>query len=481
MPDTEEKMNVLRKDGSEENSTQEQGQQQNKSGNGDNKESEEKQNDNKASTGKSSGKGASIMVNVGKNYDNFNTNLADIEETVNYPQRGQEMFLMSKKTHSSIMVRPNGQINLSSSLYSQYKLSPSGKILEQSLESNAITNRRKVNADDIVINDHKFNPFLYELTDMKALETAYNDDMVVGNFCIYGSVLVKAWEVNLHRYVLLRRPARIPMFSPVVNVPEINPGIHVTDPLKIDEKILAKSKKGYQVNKVVSDSASLIGKDGVDRPGINRNPHLTVGGSGGNNGGSGGNNGGSASGSSGGTKDYKFSNVGSSNGRCKGGSGGGMGSNIIGNDGPLHNMSSAEIEALRRISMGLGVPMDWIYCQCAEESGLDSYNGVSEAARDYNNYSGIMNPGGESAGLKRYSSINEWADDYIENIMGLYYAPDCTQAKTAQDYYHCLQHQEHKEENYNFSYCANPAGDAYVSKIMSIANDRLEGKLTVLR
>lgn len=89
--------------------------------------------------------------------------------------------------------------------------------------------------------------------------------MVVGNFCLFGSVLTLAWEMNLKRYVLIRRPARIPMFSPMLNVPEINTGLGVTDPFRIDEDLLAKSTKGYQVNAVVSDSKSLIGKDGQTR------------------------------------------------------------------------------------------------------------------------------------------------------------------------------------------------------------------------
>ena len=350
-------------------------------------------------------------------------------------------------------------------MYSQYKLNPSGKAVEQSLESVAITNRRKIKADDVVLNEHKLNPYLYELTDMKSLETAHNDHMLVGNFCLYGSVLVKAWEVNLHRYVLLRRPARIPMFSPLLNVPEIHAGLGVTDPLKIDETILAKSSKGYQVNKVYTDSASLIGKEGVDRAGINRNPQIAISGEN------------AAIGSDGkvitsaGNSNWNFSKVASSSGKCKGGTGGGLGAELIGTNGPLGNMSPDEVAMVKYVSIGLGIPMDWIYCQLAQEAGLDSYNGVSPAARDYFNYSGIMNPGGESAGLKRYSSRQEWADDYIATIMKMYYAPDATQAKTAQDYYHCLQFQEHPD--WSFSYCANPPGDEYVNHIMGLARDRI--------
>ena len=153
--------------------------------------------ENKSNTTTSSSE--KITVKVGKNYDSFNNTIAEIENTAKYPERGHESFMINKKTHSAIAIRQNGQINLSSSLYSQYKLNPSGKSVEQTLESVAITNRRKVLADDMVLNEHKLNPYLYEITDMKKLETAHNDHMLVGNMCLFGSVLVKAWEQKWRR------------------------------------------------------------------------------------------------------------------------------------------------------------------------------------------------------------------------------------------------------------------------------------------
>lgn len=217
-----------------------------------------------------------ITVNVGKNYDTFNTTMDDLQKSSQYPQRGHEAFMINKKTHSSIAIKQHGQINLAASVYSQYKLNPNGKAVEETMESVALTNRRKVNADDIVFNEHKLNPYLYELTDMRKINTVYNDTILLGNFCIYGSILVKAWEPDLKRYVLIRRPVKMPMFSPLLNVPEIHAGVGVTDPLKIDEEILLKSSKGYQVNKVQTDANSLIGKEGVDGEGINRNANIGI-------------------------------------------------------------------------------------------------------------------------------------------------------------------------------------------------------------
>ena len=204
--------------------------------------------------------------------------LDDIADATKFLVRGVENGIINRSTGSSVVLRQSGQINLSASKYSQYKLNPSGKIMEESLESVTITNRKKYSTDDIVINEHKMNPYMYELTDMKELSNYYNNKMLVGNFTTLGTVLVKAWEPELKRYVLIRRLARMPMFSPVLNVPEINPGLDISDPLKVDHNILAKSTKGYQVNKPLHDKASLIGKNGVDRAGINRSGSYSGGG-----------------------------------------------------------------------------------------------------------------------------------------------------------------------------------------------------------
>ena len=211
---------------------------------------------------------------------NFNVTQSEIQETAKYIKRGHETGIMNDTTRSSIVIRHNGQINVSSNRYAQYKLNPSGKVIEEALESVSLSNRRKIHTDDLIVNEHKLNPYLYELTDMKKLMTAYNDDMRVGNFCLFGSVLTMSWEMNLKRYVLIRRPARMPMFSPVLNVPEINTGLGITDPLKIDETLLAKSTKGYQVNAVVSDAKSLIGKEGQARFGTNAGNIINYGDSG---------------------------------------------------------------------------------------------------------------------------------------------------------------------------------------------------------
>lgn len=172
--------------------------------------------------------------------------------------RIKDKGMINEQTGSSITIRDNGQINLSSSTFSQYKLNPAGQAMEISEESVKVTNRLRINTDDIIVNDHKLNPKLYEYTDFKTNNLPTKDSAIVGNFCIAGSMLVKAWDLNLQRYVLIRRPVRIPMFSNKLNLPEINPYLGINDPLKIDETITALSDKGYQVNGMITDAKTNI-------------------------------------------------------------------------------------------------------------------------------------------------------------------------------------------------------------------------------
>ena len=200
----------------------------------------------------------------------FNTSFNEIQNSAQYETRGKERGLINEKTGASIVVRDNGQINTVAGLYAQYNLSAGGKSIERTLESNTITNRKRLTTDEIVVNEHKFNPLLWELTDFKKINLSTNEATIVGNLCMTGSVLTKSWDFNLKRYVLIRRPWRGPVFSPLLNVPEIKSAVKIHDPLQVDDDILANSDKGYHVNSLISDAKSLVGKEGVDREGIDR-------------------------------------------------------------------------------------------------------------------------------------------------------------------------------------------------------------------
>lgn len=192
-------------------------------------------------------------------------NLASLKSKANNLSRMSEKGLVNELTGSANIIRDNGQINLSASSSAQYKLNPDGVAMEVSTESNTYSVRKKFSINELIVNEHKLNPDLYELTDFKQRTLLPGQDVIIGNLCVYGSVLVKAWEPNLKRYMLIRRPVRVPLFSNQLNTPTINPGLNINDPFQDSTSILGQSSSGYQVNGEIKDKNSLIGKEGVDR------------------------------------------------------------------------------------------------------------------------------------------------------------------------------------------------------------------------
>ena len=366
---------------------------------------------------------SSITVAITKTNDDFNPTQSQIQERAKYIKRGHETGLINDTTQSSVVIRHDGQINLSANRYAQYKLNPSGKVIEEALESVSLSNRRKIQTDDMVLNEHKLNPYLYELTDMKKLMTAYNDNMLVGNFCLFGSVLTMSWEMHLKRYVLMRRPARMPMFSPVLNVPEINTGLGVTDPLKIDEELLAKSTKGYQVNAVVSDAKSLIGKEGQARFGTNAGNQIVFGSTVSGGGGS----------PAAGLPDINTAGA----------------NDTVPDTKVPDNIPYANIANM--VGQLAGIKPRFVWAQMYHETGgwPSDYWGVQ-----YHNYSGIKGSGGpvssEGDTYKAYASDEEYAKDYAKELrLHAKYQQDekgikpITQAQTPLEYAYALRESEY--------------------------------------
>ena len=111
-----------------------------------------------------------------------------------------------------------------------------GNIIDESLQHNVKTVRANVSCSDLIINNHKMNSYLYEITNMKKLQNT-----AIGNFTVMGTVLVKVYDFNLEKYVLIRRQVRVPMFS------------NVLDPYAIDERLDIPDAKdtiyNYKINK----------------------------------------------------------------------------------------------------------------------------------------------------------------------------------------------------------------------------------------
>lgn len=145
-------------------------------------------------------------------------------------------------SNASIIVRDDGNINVTADEYTQMKIDKnSSAIIESSLSSTTNAVIREVNASDIKVNKHKFNNQLIELTDFKNV-----NGNIIGNMMLNGTVLVKTWEPFLEKWVLIRRPISTVMFSNRLNIPstpeQLEVDINVLDEEDIKKYYIEKEK-----------------------------------------------------------------------------------------------------------------------------------------------------------------------------------------------------------------------------------------------
>ena len=151
-----------------------------------------------------------------------------LKERDEQAERSSEKGIINTDTGSSILLGRTGNVTVASSHNVQYKLNyASGLAREMSFQSDTITNRKRLKTDELMINNHKLNPQLYELTDMKQLY--YDPNYAIGNLTVNATVLVKAWEPNLEKWVLIRRPIRTPIFMNAVGIPRAHKDMDLDD------------------------------------------------------------------------------------------------------------------------------------------------------------------------------------------------------------------------------------------------------------
>lgn len=139
-------------------------------------------------------------------------------------QHGADMGTINHKTKTSLINKANGTTIMNSGIYAQFKCDKdSGVITDISLQSISTTVQRELTTSDLIINRHKFNTQLLEFTNLKA-----NRKTVMGDLTMNATILVKAWEPTLEQFVLIRRPARFPIFG------------NLLDAYMIDDRLEAK-------------------------------------------------------------------------------------------------------------------------------------------------------------------------------------------------------------------------------------------------
>lgn len=134
---------------------------------------------------------------------------------------GKDKGFINSASQTSIVSRASGSTSINSGLYAQIKCDKaSGVVTEIALQSVVNAVQRELTVGDLIINRHKLNSQLFEFTNLKA-----NMGTIMGDLTVNSTILVKVWEPALEKYVLIRRPARFPVFS------------HLLDAYTLDERL----------------------------------------------------------------------------------------------------------------------------------------------------------------------------------------------------------------------------------------------------
>lgn len=145
-----------------------------------------------------------------------------VNTKVSQATAGKDKGLISKDG-AAVKLKENKTISESASMYVQRTANGSnGQISDVSLQHNVKTVRTNVSTSDLIINNHKMNSYAYEITNMKNVAGT-----AIGNFTVMGTVLVKTYDPNLEKWVLVRRQVRVPLFS------------NLLDPFNIDDRLNA--------------------------------------------------------------------------------------------------------------------------------------------------------------------------------------------------------------------------------------------------
>jgi hypothetical protein len=156
------------------------------------------------------------------NIDNQNlfNEAAKAASTVN---KGDDKGFINPESKATVVTKGSGAVVLNSGLYAQYKCDKnSGKATEISMHSSTTTVQKELTASDIIINRHKLNTQLIEFSNLVS-----NMNTIMGGLTVNSTVLVKAWEPTLEKYVLIRRPARFALFGNLLDAYVVDDRLHL--------------------------------------------------------------------------------------------------------------------------------------------------------------------------------------------------------------------------------------------------------------
>ncbi len=172
-----------------------------------------------------------FALSVNEKEPDLKAGILNLKRKAEYGSRNEDTIKVNPVSQAAMRLFENN-VNLSASQNTISKMNDKQNI-QQSFEEKHTTNRFSVDTYDIMVNGHKLNPNLWEYSDFKQFNDMYGGIHCVGAFSVFGTVLIPSWDAQLHKYVLVRRLARMPMFSPKNNVPEILKTLNIEDPTEV--------------------------------------------------------------------------------------------------------------------------------------------------------------------------------------------------------------------------------------------------------
>ena len=161
---------------------------------------------------------------MSNNINNKENLFNDAVQTKNAKPRIDVGFI-NNESGATLITKNTGTTTMNSGLYAQYKCDKtSGVVTETSMQSISTTVQRELSLSDLIINRHKFNTQLFEFTNIVS-----NMNTVMGDLTVNTTILVKAWEPTLQQYVLIRRPARFPVFGNLLDAYAVDERLQIND------------------------------------------------------------------------------------------------------------------------------------------------------------------------------------------------------------------------------------------------------------
>ena len=213
----------------------------------------------------SNSKSSKFQLDVRGQAPDLRANIQNMKQKANFGNRQEDTTIVNSDGANASVRLTDNKINLASAMNAGMKLNDQQQI-QQSFEEKHTTNRFNLETYDILVNGHKLNPGLWEYSDFSKFVDQYGSTHAIGGFCMLGTILTPSWDEQLHRYVLIRRLARMPMFSPAMNVPEILKTLNIEDPTKVSfeygYKQHTESAEEFQKKAEAALKKQEDGKDG---------------------------------------------------------------------------------------------------------------------------------------------------------------------------------------------------------------------------